>query len=128
LYDTYYGRKLQAASTGNAQGSGGIGPTNFYLVPGDATLDELIATTKLGVLVLDTIGFSTESVTGVYSRGARGLMIENGKVTGPVDGFTIAGTLPEMFSAVDAIANDLRFDATIVAPSFRVAEMTISGT
>ena len=128
LYDTYYGRKLQAASTGNAQGSGGIGPTNFYLVPGEATLDELIATTKLGVLVLDTIGFSTESVTGTYSRGARGLMIENGEVTGPIDGFTIAGTLPEMFSAVDAVANDLRFDAGVVAPSFRVAEMTISGT
>jgi hypothetical protein len=29
---------------------------------------------------------------------------------------------------VDAIAGDLRFDATVVAPSFRVAEMTISGT
>src|SRR5581483_7264668 len=30
LYDTYYGRKLGAASTGNAA-HGGIGPSNFYL-------------------------------------------------------------------------------------------------
>jgi PmbA protein len=126
LYDTYYGRKLGAASTGNAS-QGGIGPTNFYLEPGTATLDELIASTQRGVLVLDTIGFSTEFVSGAYSRGARGLMIENGELTYPIDEFTISGKLPEMLSAVDAVANDLRFDGSVASPSFRVAEMTISG-
>jgi hypothetical protein len=33
-----------------------------------------------------------------------------------------------MLAGIDAIAGDLRFDGTIVAPSFRVAEMTLSGT
>jgi len=78
LYDTYYGRKLGAASTGNAS-SGGIGPTNFYLQVGPTSLAALIASTARGVLIVDTIGFSTESVTGTYSRGARGFMIENGE-------------------------------------------------
>jgi predicted Zn-dependent protease len=32
-----------------------------------------------------------------------------------------------MLAAVDAVANDLRFDGPVVAPSFRVAEMTVSG-
>jgi PmbA protein len=126
LYDTYYGRKLGAASTGNAS-HGGIAPNNFYLAAGEGSLDDLIAATQLGVLVLETIGFATESVTGTYSRGARGFVIENGERAYPVDEFTIAGNLLEMLAAVDAVAGDLRFDSTIVSPSFRVAGMTVSG-
>lgn len=125
LYDTYYGRKLGARSTANAAG-GGIGPNNFYLAAGTMTLDELIAATPRGVLVLDTIGFATEYVTGTYSRGARGFMIEGGELAYPIEGFTIAGNLATMLAAIDGVASDLRFDDPIVAPSFRVAEMTIA--
>jgi hypothetical protein len=32
-----------------------------------------------------------------------------------------------MLAGVDGVANDLRFDGAVVSPSFRVAEMTISG-
>ncbi len=127
LYDTYYGRKLGAASTGNASG-GGIGPTNFYLEPGSQTPEELIAGTARGVFITDTIGFATESVTGTYSRGARGFAIENGELAHPIDEFTIAGNLRTMLAALDGVANDLVFDQSIVAPTFRIAEMTVSGS
>ena len=127
LYDTYYARRLGAQSTGNASG-GGIGPNNFYLLPGFGDLDALVASTARGILVLDTIGFSTESVTGTYSRGARGFLIEGGELAGAIDEFTIAGNLREMLGAIDAVADDLVFDQGIVAPSFRVAEMTVSGS
>ncbi|GAC1551459.1 MAG: TldD/PmbA family protein [Vulcanimicrobiaceae bacterium] len=127
LYDTYYARRLGAASTGNASG-GGIAPNNFYLVPGALSFDELIAATPRGVLVLETIGFGTESVTGTYSRGARGVLIEHGVLGAPVDEFTIAGNLIEMLGAIDAVANDLVFDQGIVSPTFRVAEMIVSGS
>jgi len=126
LYDTYYARKLGAASTGNSTGAG-VGPTNFYLEPGDGSLRDLIASTPLGVLVTDTIGFATEHASGTYSRGARGFFIEAGELAYPIDEFTIAGQYTNMLSGIDAVANDLRFDAPIVSPSFRVAEMTVSG-
>jgi PmbA protein len=126
LYDTYYARKLGAKTTGNSTG-GGIGANNFYLEPGAASFRELIAATPRGVLVLDTIGFATEHATGTYSRGARGFMIENGELTYPIDEFTVAGNFPDMLAAVDAVANDLRFDGSTVSPSFRVAQMTVSG-
>ena len=58
---------------------------------------------------------------------ARGFLIENGERAQPIDEFTIAGNLLEMLAGLDAVANDLRFDGTIVSPSFRVAEMTVSG-
>ena len=127
LYDTYYARKLGAHSTGNASG-GGIGPNNFYLAPGPHALADLVGATQRGILVLDTIGFSTESVTGTYSRGARGFAIENGELAYPIDEFTIAGNLLEMLAAIDLVGSDLVFDQPIVAPSFRVSEMTVSGT
>jgi PmbA protein len=126
LYDTYYARKLGAASTGNSNGSG-VGANNFYLEPGERSLEELIATTPRGVLVLDTIGFATEHASGTYSRGARGFFIQDGELAYPIDEFTIAGAYVDMLAGIDAVANDLRFDGTIVSPSFRVAEMTISG-
>lgn len=126
LFDTYYARKLGSASTGNSTGNG-IGTNNFYLERGAESLAQLIAGTKRGVLVLDTIGFATEHASGTYSRGARGLFIENGEVAYPVDEFTIAGTYGQILAGIDAVADDLRFDSPVASPSFRVAEMTISG-
>jgi PmbA protein len=127
LSDTYWGRRLGIPSTGNASG-GGVAANNFYLRPGTGTLDDLVASTERGILVLSTIGFATEYASGVYSRGARGIYIEDGAPKYAIDEFTIASTFGEMLESIDGIAGDLRFDGTVVSPSFRVAEMTISGT
>jgi PmbA protein len=128
LSDTYWGRRLGIASTGNASGGGAVAANNLYLLPGTGTLDDLVASTERGVLVLDTIGFATEYASGTYSRGARGIYVEDGKPQYAIDEFTIASTFQQMLESVDGIAGDLRFDATVVSPSFRVAEMTVSGT
>jgi PmbA protein len=126
LYDTYYARKLGVATTGNSNGSG-VGTNNLYLLPGRQSLEELVAATPRGVLVLDTIGFATEHASGTYSRGARGFFIEDGELSYPIDEFTIAGAYADMLAGVDGVADDLRFDGAVVSPSFRVVEMTISG-
>lgn len=126
LFDTYYAKKLGAATTGNSSG-GGIAANNFYLAAGTKSLEELIAGTPRGVLVMDTIGFATEHATGTYSRGAHGFLIENGELAYPIDEFTIAGDFAGMLASIDAVGSDLRFDGSVVSPSFRVAEMMISG-
>jgi PmbA protein len=126
LCDTYYARRLGMRSTGNSSGSG-VASNNFFLESGGASLQDAIAATKRGVLVLDTIGFATEHATGTYSRGARGFLIENGEKAYPIDEFTIAGGYLEMLAAIDTIGDDLRFDGAVTSPSFRVAEMTVSG-
>jgi PmbA protein len=126
LCDSYYARRLGMRSTGNSSGSG-VGSNNFFLETGSASLQDAIAATKRGVLVLDTIGFATEHATGTYSRGARGFFVENGEKLYPIDEFTIAGGYLEMLAAIDVIGDDLRFDGAVTSPSFRVAEMTVSG-
>ena len=127
LSDVYWGRRAGVPTTGNAAG-GGVAPNNLFLMPGTGTLDELVASTERGVLVLDTIGFATEHASGTYSRGARGIYIEEGEPRYAIDQFTISSTFGEMLAGIDAIAGDLRFDGSIVSPSFRIAEMQISGT
>jgi PmbA protein len=127
LSDVYWGRRLGMPSTANAS-SGGVAANNLYLTPGSGTLDELVAATERGVLVLDTIGFATEHASGVYSRGARGIYIEDGRPQYAIDEFTIAASFPDLLAGIDAVAGDLRFDDTIVSPSFRVAEMTVAGS
>ncbi len=126
LYDTYYARKLGAASTGNSNG-GGIGANSFFLEPGEGSLEQLVEATPRGVLVLDTIGFAHEHASGTYSRGARGFFIRDGELAYPIDEFTIAGAYADMLAGIDGVADDLVFDGSVVSPSFRVAEMTISG-
>nr|MDQ6925052.1 TldD/PmbA family protein [Candidatus Eremiobacteraeota bacterium] len=115
LSDVYWGRRLGIASTGNASGGGGVAANNFYLVPGTGTLDDLVASTERGILVLDTIGFATEHASGTYSRGARGIYIEDGAPQHAVDEFTIASTFAEMLAGIDGVAGDLRFDGSVVA-------------
>ncbi len=133
LYDTYGARKAGAESTGNAaRGSYNdlprISATNFYMNSGGTRAADLIRDVKQGLFVEETIGFGANTTTGGYSAGAFGRWIENGKLTVPVAQVTIAGDLIEIFSAIDAVGDDLEFNGRISSPSFRVARMTVAGT
>ena len=66
-------------------------------------------------------------VTGDYSRGAAGLWIENGELAYPVSEITIASTLQEMLSNLEAIGSDLEFRGALASPTLLISEMTISG-
>lgn len=131
LLDTYSGKKLGMASTGNASRSVGdspsVGPTNFYLVPGGVPPDEIIRSVKRGLYVTELIGFGINMVTGDYSRGAAGFWIENGELAYPVEEITIAGNLKKMFLDIEMIGSDLEFRGRIASPTIKIAEMTVAG-
>ena len=132
LLDTYSGRKLGMASTGNASRSVGenpsVGPTNFYLAPGTKTAQDIIKTVKEGLYVTDLIGFGINMVTGDYSRGAAGFWIEGGELAYPVEEITIAGNLKEMFAGIEMIGSDLVFRGRIASPTVKIAEMMVAGS
>jgi PmbA protein len=131
LLDTYSGRKLGLASTGNASRSVGenpsVGPTNFYLAPGTKTAEDIIKTVKQGLYVTDLIGFGINMVTGDYSRGAAGFWIEGGELAYPVEEITIAGNLKDMFAGIEMIGSDLVFRGRIASPTVKIAEMMVAG-
>jgi len=131
LLDSYSGRKLGLPSTGNASRSVGespsVGPTNFYLVPGSKTAEEIIGTVKEGLYVTELIGFGINMVTGDYSRGAGGFWIENGELAYPVEEITIAGNLKQMFLDIDVLGDDLVFRGRIASPTLKIGEMMVAG-
>jgi PmbA protein len=132
LLDTYSGRKLGLASTGNASRSVGenpsVGPTNFYLAPGTKTSQDIIKTVKQGLYVMDLIGFGINMVTGDYSRGASGFWIEGGELAYPVEEITIAGNLKDMFAGIEMVGSDLVFRGRIASPTVKIAEMMVAGS
>ena len=132
LLDTYSGKKLGMASTGNASRSVGenpsVGPTNFYLAPGTKTAQDIIKTVKQGLYVTDLIGFGINMVTGDYSRGAAGFWIEGGELTYPVEEITIAGNLKDIFAGMEMIGSDLVFRGRIASPTVKITEMMVAGS
>ena len=80
-----------------------------------------------GLFVTELMGQGVNPVTGDYSRGAAGLWIENGELAYPVSEITIASTLQEMLSNLEAIGSDLEFRGALASPTLLISEMTISG-
>ncbi|MGE5302064.1 MAG: TldD/PmbA family protein [Alphaproteobacteria bacterium] len=131
LLDTYSGKKLGMASTGNASRSvgepPGVAPSNLYLAHGKHAPDEIIGSVKAGLYVTELIGFGVNLVTGDYSRGASGLWIENGELSYPVEEVTIAGNLKEMLRDVEMVGSDLELRGRIAAPTLKIGRMTVAG-
>ncbi|MBQ8829229.1 MAG: metalloprotease PmbA [Burkholderiaceae bacterium] len=124
--NSYSARKLNMETTGNAGG-----PYNVYLQCQpqmlEPDLQSLIKRMHYGLLVTEVSGQGINLTNGDYSQGASGFWIENGKIAYPVDGITIAGNLRDIFLGVQAIAEDLDCNGSIVTGSILVEEMTIAG-
>ena len=131
LCDCYAARKLQCKATASASRTVGSQPapatSNFYLQKGRYTPEEMIASVREGLLLTDVHWVGINYVTGDYSRGAEGIWIENGKLSYPVQEFTVASNMNDMLRSIEMIGNDLEFRGSTNAPSFKMREMTISG-
>lgn len=103
-----------------------VASTNMYMEAGTLSPAELMSDIKIGLYVTDTIGHGINEVTGDYSVGATGFLIENGILTHPISEITIAGNLKDMFLHMTP-ANDLEFKARKNVPTLRVEGMTIAG-
>jgi PmbA protein len=131
LLDCYSARKLGKQSTGSAAAAGGsIGAStsNFLLLPGKTSREQIIASTARGLYVTEMMGFGFNAVTGDFSRGAAGFWIEDGKLVHPVSEVTVSSNLDAMLKDIDAVGDDLDTKTATAAPTFRVGKMTIAGT
>ncbi len=130
LLDCASARELNMKTTGHAERGISSTPspasTNLTLQPGRKTVEQLCKDVGNGLYVTDLIGRGANLVTGDYSCGCSGFMIENGELTSAVSEITMAASLKDMFAAM-VPANDLEIRSSISAPSCYVGEMMIAG-
>jgi TldD protein len=145
LYDRTWGRRADAASTGNGRRQSYAHlpiprMTNTSILAGDAEPGDVIADTARGLYAKALGGGQVNPATGDFVFGvSEGYLIEDGKITTPVRGANLIGNGIAIMQAVDAVAND--FDArpgtcgkdgqaapvTTGSPTLRIARMTVGG-
>ncbi len=121
LIDTYNGRKLNLKSNGRSGGT-----TNLYFENGKLSYDELLKLNPKCIYITETIGHGSNIVTGDYSVGATGFLVEDGEFKYPINEITIAGNFKEMFKNI-FLANDLDFKYSTNSPSMMIEGMTVAG-
>jgi PmbA protein len=138
LFDVRSARKAGRTTTGNASRASyrsppSVGTTNLVLEPGGKTLDELFREAGEGLYVTEVAGLHSgvNPVSGTFSVGAAGRLIEAGEPAGPVRELTIASDLVSMLQAVLAVGSEARWvplGGSVKAAPILIGEMSVSGS
>jgi len=131
LHNSYSAGKLNMDLTANASrsisGVPHITTGNLYLQAGQGSLEDLLYEMKEGVLVDELFLSGMNEVTGDFSFGCSGFLVDKGKIVFPVKEITIAGNLLDLYKNVTAIADDNQWKSSITSPSILVSKLAIGG-
>jgi PmbA protein len=119
--DTYYGKKLGMAPTTGSS-------SNLILTPGTKSLDRLVAEVGDGVLVRGFIGGNTNPVTGDFSLGVHGTLIEKGKLAGAVAEMNISGNHLDLWRRLTAVGADVWQYSKLRTPSLVFDNVQFAGS
>ncbi len=135
VHNSYTGRRMGTRSTGSAvrgfKSTPSVGCMATYLLPGERSAQELIASVGEGVLVQEVSGLHSgvNPISGDFSTGAEGLRIRGGELAEPVREFTIGSTLQRMLQGITAVGSDLEWlPMSSAGVSLVIDEVTISGS
>ena len=121
LIDTYNGKKLSLKSNGRCGGA-----SNLYFENGRMSYKDLLNSNSKSLYITETIGHGSNIVTGDYSVGATGFLVENGEFKYPINEITIAGNFKDMFQNI-TLANDLDFKYSTNSPTMKIEGMVVAG-
>ncbi|PVM84523.1 metalloprotease TldD [Caulobacter radicis] len=114
--------------------------TNTFLEAGDHDPEEIIASVKSGIYAVDFSGGTVDITSGQFNFSAdHAYLIEDGKITAPVEGATLIGVGNETLKKISMIGNDLGLgngvcgkDGQMVPvcvgqPTIRIDEVVVGG-
>lgn len=133
LYDSQRAARDKRPSTGSASRQSihkpaSISVSNCYLKAADTSPPKLFSMMGKGFLVTDVMGLHTANpVTGDFSLGAEGFLVEGGAKGRPVRGVIVSGNIHELFGRIQAVGDDLKFIANHGSPSILIPEVQVSG-
>ncbi|PLX44933.1 MAG: hypothetical protein C0609_04490 [Deltaproteobacteria bacterium] len=133
LYDRRSAAEAGVGTTGN--GTGGVSSrvepscTNLFIAGGKGhSQRDLIGSLANGVLVSEVMGIHTiDPISGEFSLGFSGQLITGGEITAPLTGGTISGNILDLFSNVEVVGEDMRFQGGLGAPSLLLSGVEIAG-
>lgn len=137
LYDVRTARKAGRSSTGNGvrgsyQSLPSVRPTNQILAGPATPVDDIVASIDHGVLVTDAVGVHSGAnpVSGEFSVGISGVLIESGALSGPLREVTLSGDLLSMLKGTVALGDDARWvpSGSVLVPSVAIEGMSIAGS
>ena len=117
--------------------------TNTYMLNGDKSPEEIIASVKHGLYAANFGGGQVDITSGKFVfSAAEAYMIEDGKITYPVKGATLIGNGPDVLTRVSMIGNDMALDPGVGTcgkegqsvpvgvgqPTLRIDGLTVGGT
>ncbi len=121
LVDTYNGKKLNLKSNGRCGGT-----SNLYFENGKVSYEDLLNLNSKCLYITETIGHGSNIITGDYSVGATGFLVEKGEFKYPINEITIAGNFKDMFKNI-TLANDLEFNYSTNSPTMMIEGMVVAG-
>ncbi len=132
LYDNYSARKDRKESTGNASRAGylstpGIDTTNFHILPGNQTADQMLSEVNDGLIVYYLQGaHSSNPVSGEFSVVATpAWKIKNGEITHSSRAVMLAGNIFEVLKSISAVGSNERQMGSIIAPWVQVENVRV---
>jgi PmbA protein len=134
LYDNYSAKKDNKESTGNASRAGylstpAIDTTNFHIMPGNKTADQLLSEVDDGLIVYYLQGaHSSNPVSGEFSVVATpAWKIKKGEITYCSRGVMLAGNVFEMLKNVSLVGSNERQMGQLISSWLRVENMRVIG-
>lgn len=115
--------------------------SNTYIAPGTDSVEDMIASIEFGLFVKYMGGGQVNTLNGDYVFDvSEGYLIENGRITRPVRGATLAGNGPESLCNVEMVGSDLgyaigtcgkngqRVPVADAQPTLKINGLTVGGT
>ncbi|PXF63345.1 metalloprotease TldD [Kangiella spongicola] len=117
--------------------------TNTLMLAGQSNPEEIIASVKKGIYAPNFAGGQVDITSGNFVFSAsEAYLIEDGKLTAPIKGATLAGNGPEVLKYVSMVGNDSQLDPGIGVcgkdgqsvpvcvgqPTLKVDQLTVGGT
>ena len=134
LYDSYAAKKEGRESTGNAARAGYLSTpfieaTNFRIMPGSTTAEELIEEADDGLIIYYLQGaHSSNPVSGEFSVVATpAWKIQKGEIVYCSRGVMLAGNIFEVLKNVSAVASNERKMGQLIAPWMLIENVKVIG-
>jgi PmbA protein len=119
--NTYYGRKLSCGPTTG-------GRSNWIIPPGQDSWETMTKPLPKAILVNGFLGGNANGITGDFSFGISGVLLENGVPTQSISEMNVTGNLLSIFHRLVGVANDPWEWSALRSPTLLFDDIQFSGT